>query len=71
MRKAKLPQIGDPHSALQLSDGKNQASFLDISSLVDMKHLDTLYIRDTPNWKRLEVYWAGRAPNDPRDLMMI
>ncbi|KAM1165785.1 hypothetical protein ACFX13_025723 [Malus domestica] len=56
---------------LQLSDGKNQASFLDISSLVDMKHLDTLYIRDTPNWKRLEVYWAGRAPNDPRDLMMI
>ncbi|XP_048439943.1 probable disease resistance protein At5g63020 isoform X1 [Pyrus x bretschneideri] len=56
---------------LQLSDGKNQASFLDISSLVDMKHLDTLYIRETPNWKQLEVYWAGRAPNDPRDLMMI
>ncbi|TQD96939.1 hypothetical protein C1H46_017419 [Malus baccata] len=56
---------------LQLSDGENQASFLDISSLVDMKHLDTLYIRDTRNWKQLEVCWAGRAPNDPRDLMMI
>ncbi|KAM1060535.1 hypothetical protein EV2_025867 [Malus domestica] len=56
---------------LQLSDGKNEASFLDISSLVDMKHLDTLYIRDTPNWKQLEVHWAGRAPNDPWDLMMI
>ncbi|KAM1077908.1 hypothetical protein ACFX15_024541 [Malus domestica] len=55
---------------LQLSDGENQASFLDISSLVDMKHLDTLYIRDTRNWKQLEVYWAGRAPNDPRDLMI-
>ncbi|KAM1493298.1 hypothetical protein ACFX14_025011 [Malus domestica] len=38
---------------LQLSDGENQASFLDISSLVDMKHLDTLYIRDTRNWKQL------------------
>ncbi|CAN6706992.1 unnamed protein product [Malus baccata var. baccata] len=56
---------------LQLSDGKNQASFLDISSLVDMKHLDNLYIRDTPNWKQLEVYWARRAPKVPRDLMMI
>ncbi|KAM1165779.1 hypothetical protein ACFX2G_025585 [Malus domestica] len=46
---------------LQLSDGKNQASFLDISSLVHMKHLDTLYIRDTPNWKQLEFIEVSRC----------
>ncbi|XP_040369934.1 probable disease resistance protein At5g63020 isoform X1 [Rosa chinensis] len=55
--------------ALLLMDQKNHSSFLDLTSLLDMKNLDLLQISEYPNLKEIDIDWAG-ATNDPRNSIM-
>ncbi|KAM5578876.1 putative disease resistance protein [Rosa sericea] len=54
---------------LLLMDQKNRSSFLDLTSLLDMKNLDLLQISEYPNLEEIGIDWAG-ATNDPRNSIM-
>lgn len=54
---------------LWLTDIDNKSNCLDISSLVDMKHLDSLEIHSFPNLEQLDFDRAGRAANDPHSTV--
>lgn len=55
---------------LLLMDRKNRSSFLDLTSLLDMKNLDLLQISEYPKLEEIEIDWAGRATNDPQNSIM-